>query len=437
MIEDILKKEYESLIKKPNEVLTIFSDFYGEDKVDLQGLPSLQEFVDSALNLNIIDFFRNDNYYMSREQSIELSRTKEEGYDCTLKNTIIKDLFYNSFILAIIKINFNSIYIYVYFPILRVTNEHDRFVEIRKLFCKIPINVRGLFLGGSLYFNKAEYTTAQLNSKYMHSHVNSISYSNMSSFQSSCLGSGPIKDTIMMLNVDYDELRWQLLCFELSKYVQVESIAGTPYIYLERISENTKKTTYTSFDFNNVYIPGILKQRYGTLLKEFTIYLINSNILKFNYFNGSYSIAASYVDFNVLITNEFIAWWNNKVNDKQSMFDFSGLLSTGLLIKATIVGSSIVIQGNSNSDTLSIIRQVESQYACIFKGQRIPIVVTSYNEEDNRILLLNPIITQSLLAKILILININYGTKYSSTIAGVETTNYRIQGSPKALLINN
>ena len=65
--ETQLRQLYDELMEKPNEIRRIFEDFFGEDKVDMQGFLTYEEFVEflnvkplksyltdiSILNLNI------------------------------------------------------------------------------------------------------------------------------------------------------------------------------------------------------------------------------------------------------------------------------------------------------------------------------------------------------------------------------------------------
>ena len=44
----VLETTYRRAIERPLRILAVFNEFYGEDKVDMQGYPSLSE-VESAL----------------------------------------------------------------------------------------------------------------------------------------------------------------------------------------------------------------------------------------------------------------------------------------------------------------------------------------------------------------------------------------------------
>ena len=43
LIESKLEELYSLLMDKPNQVLAIFNDFFGEDKVDMQGFMSVDK----------------------------------------------------------------------------------------------------------------------------------------------------------------------------------------------------------------------------------------------------------------------------------------------------------------------------------------------------------------------------------------------------------
>jgi hypothetical protein len=437
MIENILTKEYENLVKKPNEVLTIFSNFYGEDNVELQGLPSLEDFIRSGY-LNIAEF----HYYNIRHNDLQSEYLNKNGYnkseiDYTLNNPEIFELFYKDFILYHINSGiFSNINIMVYIPEITITNENDKSLLLKKFFIKLPITVRGL-LQSNIYFNRAEYTPAQLRSNYMHSHIPSITHARMSDFKASCLGNGPIRDTILLLNTEYDEDRWVLLCLELQKYLEVESLKGGPYLNLEGITDRRIIETYKDFKINSI-IPFSLKVKYSSRLISFFKYLINSDKLKFNYFNGSYNIAMNFIDFNLLVSNEFIKWWNEFYDSEIPKDNFEILIRDGLLKKA-IINNNIVQVKSEDSNFNDLVVSVENQNCCTFKGQIIPIRIISSSEEEHDVLLLNSEIINSLYKKILILININYGTRTEITDpnTGSQTTNYRFKGSSKTLFVNN
>ncbi len=130
--ENNIKELYIEIIHPVTQIYDIFKDFYGEDKVDLQKL-TLEDF----------------KHQIEKNYSVEqLSK-----WDSTLKLSI--------------KANFTNGFILVYFPTVRVTNEHDRFVDIKDLYVKVPISIDGT-MNGRFSLNRANYHIIHMLSGYMH-----------------------------------------------------------------------------------------------------------------------------------------------------------------------------------------------------------------------------------------------------------------------------
>ena len=439
MIDSILKKEYEDLCKKPLEVLTIFSDFYGEDKTDLQGIPTFEEVLEeSCLIVNVFDYLyaRTGSSHLK----VKYLALPEEETDFSFRNPLIIDAFYQDYILYLIKNGlFSKIDIMVYFPSVTVTNENGKSIVIKKMFVKVPITVRGLFHGGSLKFNRAEYSFDQFRSNYMHSHISSIEKNRLHEFKYSCLGDGPIRDTIISLNDNFDRDIWVLLCLELSKYLEVESLNGGPYLRLENVSTSSTQTVVKNLN-TKITIPDLVKKYYSEVIIEFVQYLTSCEIIPINYLNGSYGIAMNYVDFSIFLSNEFINWWNNIYTPIQGLKDTSDILIRRKLLKRCMISTDkIIIKEDGDLNFMAQVENAERQFACTFKGVQIPIVITNGYTLEHDVLLLNPGIVNSILPKILALININYGTRKEITDSetGNKRTYYRVQRNSKTFLINN
>ena len=408
LIEEETEELYNSLMDKPLRVLGIFNDFFGEDKVDMQGYWSLDEFkswlkIESLAtyipNGDIVSMDSND-WSMYKTQAItDLPGDQVEKVVNMLTNTIVKERIGNA--------EFNDISILVHFPHVRVTNEHDRFVDINHLWAKVKVMYDGA-LNGGFTLNRSEYTMLHISSGYMHSHINTIPTSNFAYFQSPCTGSGPINGTISALNIDYDEDMWNMFCLELSKYVTVESIAGRPYHYLERLGTGNMETGIDRFVtyLLPVYYENALS---SDKLKEFVRYFINSKKLKFNYVNGSYSIGMSFIEFIVLISNKFIKWYNDQFNKEELTTKFADLKRHNILRECIIDNGKIYydrVRNNVNSYAQYIGKKV-----CVFKGREITVDITDIAEvkNENKSIILNTHIALYILATILKVLNYRYG----------------------------
>ena len=408
LIEEKIEELYNSLMDKPFRVLSIFNDFFGEDKVDMQGYLSLDEFK-SWMNIeplstyipnsNIVSMDNND-WSMYRTQTItDLPEDQVEKVVNGLTNIIVKEIIGN--------VEFNDIFILVHFPHVRVTNEHNRFVDINHLWAKIKVMWDGT-MSGRFTLNRSEYTLLHFRSHYLHSHISSIPKADFTQFQNPCTGSGPINGTISTLNRDYDEDMWNMFCLELSKYVTVESVAGRPYHYLENLGTRDMQVgedKFITYLFPNYCVNDIPSDK----LKEFVRYFINSKKLKFNYVNGSYSIGMSFIEFIVLISNEFIKWYNDQFNKGELTTKFEDLKKHGILRECIIDNGKIYYDMNINN--ANNYAQYIGKQVCMFKGKEITVDITDITrvENENKSIILDTQTALYILTTILKVLNYRYG----------------------------
>lgn len=168
LIEEKIEELYNSLMDKPLRVLGIFNDFFGEDKVDMQGYWSLDEFKSWLKIESLATYIPNGDivsmdsidWSMYKTQAItDLPGDQVEKVVNMLTNTIVKERIGNA--------EFNDISILVHFPHVRVTNENGRFVDINHLWAKVKVMYNGT-LNGGFTLNRSEYTMLHISSGYMH-----------------------------------------------------------------------------------------------------------------------------------------------------------------------------------------------------------------------------------------------------------------------------
>lgn len=408
LIEEKIEELYNSLMDKPLRVLGIFNDFFGEDKVDMQGYWSLDKFK-SWMNIeplstyipdgNIVSMNMND-WNMYKTWSItDLPGDQVEKVVNVLTNTTVKERIGNA--------KFNGIFILVHFPHVRVTNEHDRFVDINHLWAKVKVSYNGT-LNGGFTLNRSEYTLLHIRSHYMHSHISSIPTEDFTQFQNPCTGSGPINGTISALNRDYDEDMWNMFCLELSKYVTVESVAGVPYNYLEKLGTNDMEVgvdRFITYLSPNYYDDTLSTDK----LRDFVRHFINTKKLKFNYVNGSYSIGMSLPEYIILISNEFISWYNDLFNKGEVTNTFDNLKTRELLRECIIDNGKIYYdRGRNNVNNYA---QYIGKKVCVFKGREITVDITDIAEvrNENKSIILNTQTALYILNIILKVLNYRYG----------------------------
>lgn len=407
LIEEKIEELYNSLMDKPLRVLGIFNDFFGEDKVDMQGYWSLGEFK-SWMNMESLSTYIPDGSIVSMDTN---DWSRYETWTITdlpgnWAKRVVNVLTDNRVKERIGDAKFNNIFILVHFPHVRVTNEHNRFVDINHLWAKVKVMYNGT-LNGGFTLNRSEYTLLHIRSNYMHSHVSSIPKSDFTKFQSPCTGTGPINGTISALNRDYDEDIWNMFCLELSKYVTVESVAGVPYHRLEELGTESMEVgidRFITYLFPNYYrsIP-------SDKFKEFVRYFINSKKLKFNYVNGSYSIGMSLIEFIVLISNEFIKWYNDQFNKKELTVEFADLKRLGILKEYIISNGKIYY--DRDRDNVNNYAQYIGKKVCVFKGREITVDITDIVEvrNENKSIILDTQTALYILTTILKVLNYRYG----------------------------
>ena len=406
LIEEKIEELYNSLMDRPLQVLSIFNDFFGKDKVDMQGYWSLDKFkawmniepLSTYISNRAVVGMSSDDWGMYQTWPItDLPGNQVEKVINVLTSTSVKDVVGHT--------KFDSTFILVHFPHVRVTNEHDRFVDINNLWAKVRIMYNGT-LNGGFALNRSEYTLLHFRSGYMHSHVMGIPKYDFTYFQDPCTGTGPINGTISSLNRDYDEDMWNMFCLELSKYVTVESISGRPYKYLEKLGVSDMEAEDR---FVTYLVPNFLRRLSWNKMKEFVREFVNSKKLKFNYVNGSYSIGMSFIEFMVLISNEFIEWYNDQFNRGMLTVKFSELKGAGIL-KECIISNGKIYYDKGRNNVNNYARYIGKK-VCMFKGREITIDITDIAEvgNENKSIILDTHTALYILTTILKVLNYRYG----------------------------
>ena len=250
--------------------------------------------------------------------------------------------------------------------------------------------------------NRSTYFKSHVLADYQHSHVSGIDYG--LNFSGCCLGTGPIKNTQNSLNMDYDESLWQLFCFELNKYVQTESIAGVPYRKMSRIKDVDYGNKTNSFYYINNY-HFLYSEDIKEIIFSFTKYFLSKKKLKFNYFNDSYGLGMSFLEYMLTISNYFIEWYNeNKIN-KNIDIPTEDLYIRSILDKAHIKDNAIFTIKNINSH----IYDKAGTKILTFKGKDVVLkIIEDINNNDNFTTILNIDIATAILNSVLKTLNYYY-----------------------------
>lgn len=424
IIDQAFDTLHERVVEMPNKVLDIFNNFFGEERVDMQGFPSKARLRNFVMGLSVRELFTKAD--MRDKLPLIGLHESEELVDVDLDSlpedttTQVIDALLSSPFTEFCK-DSKTGFILVHFPRTVVTNEHDRSTVVNRIYVKVPITSRGAE-NGLFTMNRSEYTVAELYSGYMHSHANSIPTHDFKKFTNCCLGSGPLNNTQTNLSMGFDEDRWNIFCLELSKYVEVESIAGTPYHYLEKISFNTSQMV----DIDRVRNAPDLHIGYRSnreavkeALRQFMSYYLEHNNLTFSFRNGVYSLGMPFIEYLIHISNSFIEWVN-----KQPSLEYLKESFKKVIGEYTIRNGELYQASNDVESHLERYREYVGKEICTFKGRSITINITDLERHEennvNNARLLEPSLAATLLSRILRTINYRYGRNQEdpSTITG-------------------
>lgn len=303
--------------------------------------------------------------------------------------------------------------IIVHFPKVTVTNEYDKSIDITELWVKVKISKEG-FIVGTFEMIRSEYTLEQILSGYCHSHVSSVNEFNIDSWKKPCLGTGPIKDTITSLSCNFSKELWELFCYELSKYITVESVSGGPYIRLENVGFKSNNVVTLPFRERAVILN--YKTEYA-VIKKFIYYIVDKKPFNFNFINNSYGIALSNKELLIVLSNLFIEYYNSlSKKDKESL---DTLLFTYILGKGKFINGILYYESNNFSNNAINLLSNENTFILTFKGKDIKLsIIKPENKVDpNIFIFLNPEIVQLIMCRILILINDKYENNITTSSA--------------------
>ena len=369
-----------NIFSKVFETYDIIKEYFGEEFTDLQGVPSEEDFKEFVSHINILP--KGDIYEITQYESNKLN-----------------EVYANS-----------GFYIYVWWPHVVVSNENNKSIGIDDLYAKIKIDIKGLipYVSRGFKLIRSTFSYNQYVSGYMHSHT--PRFHETPKFEDPCLGTGPIKNTILSLHNEWDELTWMLFCRELSLYVTVESLAGGPYFKLEEVGASGSMYK-VDVDYYKFYSNFEVISRYYDIsiwLKDFILYYLRNSHLSFGYKNNSFVLSLPVFDFMIDISNCFIDWFN-----KELPFNKEYLFSDKILLKLFVMNNNFYEERfrlNGHTPSLSD----RNTLLFTFKGKEVRLDIKEQNTEDKKeeTLILNPEISYTILNFILKIINYKYINEY-------------------------
>ena len=369
-IKEQIRNKYLTPTESINTVYDIFKDFFNEVRVDLQVNKEFKDYLD---------------YLFEARDEDNLNEIFNYDLNSTLNTVKFKCIY----------TEIPPFFIFVHFPDVTITNEHNDSINIKDLYARIPIYWNGT-LNHRFEMIVTTYTRTLFNAGYCHSHLHHL-YGNKPIFDTPCLGTGPLVETCNILTSNFTEDNWRLFCVELSRYVTVESLLGTPYFRMTSISNKRSNKLINIHKVSN-YI-----WDHKELLIETIHNLVSKKLLNFKYVNGEYNFANSEAELIRIISNEFIAIYNDKFNKKEVNETLLQLVNRSFVIKVKYYNDNYYYIGR-------ITNKIPSDAVLFtFKGKEIKIIITDDITDIKETFILNPDKISYIATKLLEFININYG----------------------------
>lgn len=364
-IKEQIRNKYYTPTEEALKVYEIFKSFFGETKVDFQ--------IDKT--------FKN---------TVEALIEDDENPEETLNSPLLPLCEFSYIIL-------------VHFPNVTITNEKDNSIDIHDLYVKVPLDYAGK-QAKRFEMIVTTFTKVLYKSNYTHSHLPSGSLSHGKAyFQRPCLGGGPIGTTCSILRDENNENIWRLFCVELARYVTVESIAGVPYYRMEHIGRNNGNKEIILSD-----VSCRTSSEISSIIKEAIRNLINRKVFTFKYVNNTYSFADNDASLIRLISNEFIAIYNKKFNNKELSTDLNALIRAKILIKAVFYKGCFTEEDTTRPRSCS----PSTDVLFTFKNMPVKMRIIDTDTTIEPVYILNVKYINVAIRNILEFINYNYGQKY-------------------------
>lgn len=326
----------ESLKQWNENILPIYEEikhYYGEERVDLQN--NLTQILTSKGYL--LDDVRGEYEYLEVKESFQH-------------------------------------YIIIYWDKATVTNERGLSTDITDVYVRLTFNCVGC-LHITVEMLRSSYTQKELDADYMHSHIHHIH----TKWQSMCLGDSSL--LILMTELHnknkYEEGDYILLSMELDKAIHTESLAGVPWVRIDKLKASSKEKLFNFRDFSTEYSICNINS-YNLLWRDIICDLVrNSETLYFSYFKGKNILSSSIRTLFLEISNVMIKHYNKAVEEKN--------YSDATAIKSYLLKGRVTDEGfySKNLKTPPL-RNLDSLEAT-FKGKQLKVTVIKEEEkeEDN------------------------------------------------------
>ena len=123
---------------------------------------------------------------------------------------------------------------YVKYPIINISNSKGMTHIIRDFYLKLEFTPNGYLQKDCLEGTRGILTQAEKQSNYAHSHLSTTATTGH--WGGFCWGRGPIGIDAYELQIKgFDEIKFEMLMYAFSTYLEWESLEGGPYVRIENV----------------------------------------------------------------------------------------------------------------------------------------------------------------------------------------------------------
>ena len=109
--------------------------------------------------------------------------------------------------------------------------------------------------------------------------------------------------------------------------------------------------------------------------RPFIKHLLETKKIRFNYVNGSYGLGMSFIDTVVLISNEFISWYNTEYNKHTIDISYADLVSSGVISECIITNGKVYVPKPVRRGSRDDYQRYVGRKICTFKGRDITLTI--------------------------------------------------------------
>ena len=287
----------------------------------------------------------------------------------------------------------------VYYPEIVITNSTGESHVITDLYVKFAFDYFGR-LHYSFKINRGSYSDQEWNSRYKHSHTESLFPEAIDHFNTPCLGGGPINSIIAVLRnktfETFSELEIVQFLILMDDFLKWESLEGVPYKYIQDIGRDgdynisLNRSPKKLISSEKQFLEHVVKETdFLEHIKEHA-----SLIPTVKYGTPKYSILFNEWELQKILFYYYQEWINT----------FNGALTNLIMYKDSL--NRVYYRRETISEYGSIERY-EGRTLFKFKGQEVKLKIHKTIIEKVKDFCITPEILYYLINRLEILINLN------------------------------